>query len=130
MAFTHTQIINYSAGGEQLLASTTYTGTSELRIDESVGDSVTDFFVEVSIDQSAIQSLYMFSDQDITIETNNSSAPTDTFVLQANSPYIFNVDQGVYNSNLITADVTAIYLTNASGSTANFKLRVLTDATP
>ena len=116
--------------GTQEVYSKTFTGTSEYRLDEAIADSTTDQLIAASLDVSAIKAVEMMSDQDITVETNSSSSPTDTFVLQADVPYRWNTEMVAYDALLLTADVTALYLTNASGSTANIKMRVLSDATP
>ncbi len=129
MAITHKSTISLEQGGVILSQSVASSGTSEVNIDESIADSSTDLEITFTIDQSAMVSLYIESDQNITIETNSGGAPTDTITLVANEPIIWTTNS--VHSNPITADVTAnIFITNASGSTANLKIRALQDATP
>lgn len=129
MAATHNLGVNWSGGGLSLSASNAYSGTGEANIlAESVPDSTTDQQVNVAIDVSAIQSVYILSDQALTVETNNGTTPDDTITLVANTPYIWHT--GSYFTNLLTTDVTALFLTNASGSTATFDLRCVYDSTP
>lgn len=130
MAFTHNLAINWSSGGRSVAANKNYTGESQLSISRSVADSSTDFRIIASIDQSQITLIIMKSDQDITVETNSGSAPTDTIALKAGVPYVWNADLNGYYANKITADVTDLYVTNASGAAALLELEVLTDATP
>ena len=130
MAATHTLTRSWANGGANPVSKNqSFTGTGETNIiATTIADSVTDQLEVISIDVSAIQSIYINSTQAITLETNSSSAPTDTINLRADEPYIWYVNS--YFTNLLTADVTVIYLTNASGSTATFDLRCVYDSTP
>lgn len=105
------------------------TAEGEQTIEVPVSDSVADKQVDISIDVSEIKSLFLVSDQDVTIETNSDSAPDDTIALKANIPLIWENVSGYY-SNPLTTDVTALFITNASGTDATVTLRVLEDVTP
>ena len=129
MAIEHISTISLLQGGVTLSQSVTSSGSSESNIDEAIADSSTDLEITLTLDQSEMVSIYIESDQNITIETNSGSAPTDTLTLVANEPIIWTTN--AVHSNPITADITAnIFVTNASGSTANLKIRALQDATP
>ncbi len=127
MAFTHILATNWNGGGVSLSRSSSYSASAEQNIDEAIPDSSTDLEVALVLDVSEIKSIYMVSDQALTVETNLVSG-TDTIVLVADVPYIWYT--GSYYTNLLATDVTKLFLTNASGSTANFKLRCVVDATP
>jgi hypothetical protein len=103
------------------------TAESYTEIDVAVPDSTTDLQVDVTIDYSQVKLLYLESDKALTVETNSGSTPDDTITLVAAQPYIYV--EGDYHTLIIGTDVTALFLTNASGATANFKLRVLADPT-
>jgi hypothetical protein len=106
-----------------------FTGTLLTQIDgESVADSETDYEIVVALDVSAIQAIIITSDQDVTLETNSGAAPDDTIALTANNPYVWYT--GSYYTNLLTTDITSIFITNASGSTATIDVLALVDATP
>lgn len=128
MAFTHTLGTNWNGGGLSLAASNTYSAGAELNITESIADSATDAEVAATIDVSEIKSIYILSDQALTLETNNGAAPADTIVLVANEPYIWYT--GSYYTNLLATDITALFFTNASGSVATIELRCVFDPTP
>jgi len=130
MAFTHKITQNWSGGGRTVLSDKEYTGAAQLSIAETAPASTPDTAVTASIDVSAVQAIYIKSDQDITLETNDGAAPTDTIALKANVPYIFNADQDSYFTNLLTTDVTMLYLTNAGATDANFELECVSDPTP
>lgn len=132
MAFTHTVATNWSGGGISIPRSNQYSGSGEVNITETVADSITDKEVALVLDVSEIKSIYIVSDQDLTLETNNAGAPVDTIALLAGVPYIWNTDSYPSASEPpeLNADITALFLTNASGSTATFELRCIVDVTP
>lgn len=117
------------AGGTEVISRTnTYSASGLIKVNEAIANGQTDKVVTFTADQSAMSAFWLMSDQIVTVETNNGTTPTDTFVLTANEPLVW-VSTGEY-TNPITADITAIYITNASGSTANVEIGVLQDATP
>lgn len=99
-------------------------------IDVDVPDSATDKQVAVELDVSEIKALYMESDQDITVETNNGATPDDTINLKAGKPLIWTPDDPHPNPFASAVDVTDLFLSNSSGTDAKFKLRALSDVTP
>jgi len=125
-----TQSINldWSAGNDSIPKKITVTADSEANYELAVADESTDLAANVAIDFSAVKLLYIVSDQDLTIETNDGSSPDDTLTLVANKPLVWFEDCGY--TNPLSADVTAVYLTNASGTDATLNIKVLQDATP
>ena len=96
---------------------------------EPVADSTTDFEVGFELDVSAVKSFYLNSSQDILLETNAIDATGGNAIsLLANIPYVWHVS--AYDSFLLTLDVTVLYFTNASGSTATIDIVALYDASP
>lgn len=128
MSFSHVLAQSWSSSGREITSSKAYTGDSQISIDVSVPDSSTDMFVELSLDISEIQTIYILSDQAITLETNDGTTPGDTIVLVANKPLTWEVDSG--HDNLFTVDVAALYVTQSSGSAARLQIEALTDPTP
>lgn len=125
----HTLSHKLEADGESLTYVNTFTGGLGTKLDEAVADSETDKQIVVAIDVSEIASLFLVSDQDVTVETNSGSSPDDTISLKADRPLTWNDADGYYSCPL-TVDVTSLFITNASGSTANIKGRFVTDPTP
>ena len=120
-----------SGGGANYSETKAYTGSANVSISESVADSTTDGQVIVpSIDVSALQAVYINSDQAVVIETNDGSSPDDTLTLVANVPYVWTSDS--YDTCKLTTDigVNGVYVTNASGAAANIEMEFLLDATP
>lgn len=128
MAFSHTTAINLASASGTLERTKAYSGSSETNLSESVVTASTDLAITCAIDVSAVKSFYVVSDQAVTLETNSGSSPTNTLTLVAGVPYQWNTDS--YNTFKLTGDVTVIYVTNASGSTAAIELRCIQDATP
>lgn len=128
MAFSHTITRQVNNGGETIAKTNTYSGDGRESRTIAVPDSTTDQLVNLTMDVSQIKSLYIVSNYAVTVETNSSSAPTNTIALVADTPLIWHT--GSYYTNLLTADVTAIYLTNASGSAATVNIEIVHDSTP
>ena len=95
---------------------------------EEVSTSETDYEINFDLEVSACKSFYLESDQDVTFETNSGAAADDTIALKANEPYVWHVN--AYDSFLLSTDVTSVFITNASGSTATIYCLALFDATP
>jgi len=94
---------------------------------ETVADSQTDQEIECALDVSKVKSFYLVSDQDVTFETNNGAAADDTIALKADEPYVWHTNS--YDSFLLDTDVTAVFITNASGATATIHMVALLDGT-
>jgi|GEM_PF-1794018 len=104
------------------------TDTGVVLIDgETVADSQTDQEVEFALDVSKCKSFFLVSTQDVTFETNDGSSPDDTISLRANEPYVWHTNS--YDSFLLGTDVTSVFITNASGSTATIYCVALYDGT-
>jgi hypothetical protein len=99
-----------------------------LQINEPIADQVTDGLVACTVDISQLKAVTIESDQDVTLETNDGSAADDTFALLANVPLFWTSDY-LAVAGIFSADITALYVTNDSGSTANFKATFIVDPT-
>lgn len=101
-------------------------GSDSREITIAIGAS--DYEVVIAIDFSELKSLFIAADQDLTLETNSGAVPDDTISLKADAPMVWNEDS--YFSNPFTADVTSIFVTNASGVATTLIIEVVQDATP
>jgi len=128
MAFQHTITEKVTRDGQSVTSENTFTGSGQISINETIQDGQTDKLINFALDVSQIQSIYIVSDQDLTLETNDGTTPDDTINLVANKPYIWY--QGSYFTNLLTTDITALYATNSSGADATLQIEVVYDATP
>ncbi len=125
---THTYALGITAVGVALAYEVDLTADGETSLDLTVADGVTDQLTTIAIDFSELEGLFIYSDYAITVETNDGTTPDDTIAIAAGVPMVWYT--GCDHANPLTADVTAFYITNASGSTANIKIRVLQDSTP
>lgn len=116
--------------GEALEKEETVTAGQLVTVDEAIADSTTDGLVALTLDVSQLQAVYLESDQDVTLEFNDGTTPDETITLTANVPQLWSAtDNGAALQPLGTDDITALYVTNASGSTANFKAIFIIDPT-
>lgn len=131
MSFTHTithqTIVNDGSASVTLKQVDAQTAGLEKNLSESIPDSSTDLLVAFTLDYSQCKTFVMWADQDITVETNNGSTPDDTFSLTAGIPVAWSAGQAA--TCPITTDITALYVTNSSGSAANLNIRCLADPT-
>jgi len=79
------------------------------------------------VDVSQLKGVFIASDQDVLVEFNSNAGSGGALNLEANMPYMWQV--GDVNALLITADITAVYVTNASGADATLYFYFLHDAT-
>lgn len=125
---TQTINLDWSAGNNSLSKPITITADGEANIEVTVADAAVDLPVMIAIDVSALKLLYLSSDQDLTIKTNDSGTPTDTLTVSGGKPLVWFEQNGY--TNPLSADVTAIYVSNSSGSPAKLIIKTLQDATP
>lgn len=127
---SYSQVVNIN--GETLPGlSSSYTDDGlELR-NLTVATGVGDQLVDLAFTRADVSMIYFHSDQAVTLEFNDGAGTGGSITLAADFPWIWHTDKSDLTLNdVITADVTALYITNASGSTATIKIRVLHDTTP
>ena len=97
----------------------TFTVATVLKLEETIADSVTDQEHLLAIDISQLKVFYMVSDQALTVDTNIvDPGQQEKFTLVANQPVTFETGE----TAIFAGDVTKLFLTNASGSTATLSL--------
>lgn len=129
MSFAHEIVKKLVTPGKSINNTKTYTADGSDSREIAVPDSTTDMQLDIAIDVSAVKSFFITSDQDLKVEANDGTTPTDPAIdLVAGVPYEWTIDS--YDEFKFTVDVTKLFLTNASGTDAVFKLEVLQDTTP
>ena len=128
MSFAHTITEKVLTSGRELTAPNAFSGDGQVSLSVEIPDSTNDQLVDLALNVSEIKAIYMKSDQDLTVETNDGSSPDNTINLLAGVPYVWH--ENSYFTNLLTVDVTALYLSNSSGATATFELEAVYDSTP
>lgn len=116
------------SGGDTLVGEAVHTvGTlaagEEIKIDAIVQAGATDYFTDCDVnDETKIKCLYIKSDQDVTLETNNSGG-VDQIDVKKDCPYVWSSLSGI--TNPFTSIITGLYWTNTGNSDATVKLRLL-----
>jgi hypothetical protein len=102
--------------------SRTYPGT--IKKDVTVNNGVTHQLTPLTLATADMKGLIISSDRAVTLKTNSSGSPAQTFTIEAGIP-LFWFENAPW-SNPFTTNVTAFYFTNASGAQANIAIRFLT----
>jgi hypothetical protein len=125
VSFTHTMTRTWKGNGGSITLSgkTELVDSQENNLDQQVTNGTTDLSVAYSLVRSKCTSLFIVSNADLTLKTNSSGSPDDTYALLAGIPLAWDEDN--YLGLPFGADITTLYLTNASGQNATLKIRVL-----
>lgn len=132
MAFTHSirQITSYITGGKEtkdLTTTDSQTAGLEHNISESITDGA-DQLVAYTLDISQCKTFAIWCEGgNMTVETNNGTTPDDTFSLTDGVPVIWSTGLPGSPTIPLTADITALYVTNTG--TATLQIRALADPT-
>ena len=111
---------NIQVGNNPALARPqTFDCASYVVIDgETVADAVANQQHPFGVDITAMKIFFMTSDYALSVYTNDAStgSPQESFTLTADKPVIWRTG----DTAIFAGDLTDLYLTNASGSTATF----------
>ncbi len=125
MAVTHQVLRQYAdTSSNRIQLSEIISGGTEKNLDKSMAVG-TDTAVAFTLDRTILQSLCLSSDVALTIKTNSSGSPTDTIVLVAGQALVWTLATDTLAKCPITATITSLFITNAAGGPAAFKLRSL-----
>ena len=127
MSYTATISEEIDIGGQKYTKQNALSGDAQLLVSEAVAHPNTDYEIACAIDVSKVIALAICSDQDVLFETNDGSSPDDDWTLKAGIPYIWYTNK--YDDLLLTVDVTSVFISNDSGSTAQIEIYVITDPT-
>lgn len=103
----------------------TQTAGEYRRVDETIG-VIADQLVDWTATIAKLKILLITSDGPLTLETNDGTTPTNTFTIDTDTPLVWSA--GSQLANPLTADVTALYVTNA-GTSSNLRILSLEDPT-
>lgn len=113
MSITHRQNLSLqSNGGNAIQGTINEVGATEITIDQLVATG-TNTAIACAFAFADLESCIIVSDQDATLETNDGTTPDDVFALKAGMPLEWSKSAG-YFPNPFTADVTGLFLTNAT----------------
>jgi hypothetical protein len=109
--------IQYQSGAGQPAAIPVSVAPGDaIERDVNVPASTTNKEVPLAFDLTGMLGLVIWADGDLTVKTNDSGSPDDTLAFKAGRPLVWLKDTPA--ANPFTADVTTLFLTNASSTTA------------
>lgn len=127
MAFEIRVVSGVLSGGSTISKTNKYSGSLQTRLNEVIAAAQTNYEIDIALDVSALQAIFIVSSQDVTLKTNNAGSPADTLDLTANKPYQWDIDS--YHDCLLTTDVTKFFVTNSGSNSAILQLEAVLDAT-
>lgn len=125
MAFQCTLRTDVFASSLNVSSVRNFSGDLQASVDQVIAASTTNQEITLGLDISGLTLLAISSDVPLTIKTNDSGSPDDTLSIAAGVAYVWGT--GDYNSLLLTADVTSIFVTNGTLAAANLKIIALVD---
>lgn len=130
MALTTPVSVTFGSGESAVSRTNSLTGTDYQRTEQdvTVGIGATNLQAGLLVDVSALKAILLLADQSLTVKTNDGSSPDQTLSLAAGVPFFWQANCGI--TNPLTDDISALYITNASGVATTLYIRVLQDGTP
>lgn len=112
--------VTVSFGGITATYAGTATGTAAGPVDASVTTGTTNGEYDVTWRAAGLQGWILLAEGGaVTVKTNSTSAPDNTFTLADGSPQFWFTGSG--GSDSISTTVTKFYVTNSSGATVRFR---------
>lgn len=119
----HTISYTLTRGGQtNVQGNYTETNAAEWGYDNQIAASTTDWQIDVNLAIAKIKSIVVVADQNMTIKTNSSSTPAQTWNLIANVPLIW--DANSVAASPVTVNITALFFTTGANAT-NLKIYVV-----
>src|SRR5690349_21639708 len=101
---------SFSLGGKSLsIPADSLTKDSVVMLETTVDTGMTNFHRVLAVDASEIAMLGIHSTKAVTIKTNSSGSPDQTFSLAANQGIVWSVNDESVTTCPITTDITDVY---------------------
>ncbi|TXH99556.1 MAG: hypothetical protein E6Q76_19600 [Rhizobium sp.] len=123
MSVTHNFTFGHSGGSVSLSDSVALTGELATEASIALAGSTTNQQENIAFNHTNLRGIYIKSDVTVTLKTNSSGSPDNTFTITAGVPFIWWYESGV--TNPVTAAVTTTYWTNATSDAATIYMRTL-----
>lgn len=129
---TYTRAVLYDKGSGDTFRktiTTSITAGQEMRVDEIVGDGITDGHLQHFHmgDSNSEKVLVMIADGPLTIEVNDGTTPAQTIELDNGVPFVWFTDG--FLAWPFSSDITDLYVTNDSGDDVRMQIIALVDTT-
>jgi hypothetical protein len=121
-SISHTLTLQWKNGSNSKSQSVTLSADTGIESDEVVNANTSNVLLGIAFNHTTLQSIFVLSNQDVSMKTNNTTG-VDSFSLSANKPLVWYTGCGL--NNPFSADVTALYFSNAGNTNANVNIRVL-----
>ena len=131
MSVSNILTLNWTYGSQQITNNVTVAAGSLTAISETISGS-SEPEIACTIDVSALKSLYISSDEDVTVSTNANiaGAADDTLLITADKPLVWYDGCGLPNPFASGVDVTSIFVARLIAGAAAFEMRIQQDPTP
>ncbi len=122
----------YNDGLSNIGGLETVTSDTQISADIAVPAPSTNKQIDLTFTKANLKSLCLQCDRALSVYTNAAStgSPQDTISLLAGQANVWSLAHDGSGTCPFSDDVTAIYVTLASGSAATFKIRAIADQTP
>ena len=120
----YTMALQFSVNGIQVVSASLSAAdnTSHSYVD-TIATGTVNQPTRLAFAAEEVQAYILYSDQNVTIDVNSTSAPLPAISLTAKSPLVYIAGAGM--TSLFTTDVTEMFVSNASGQPANVTIEVL-----
>lgn len=99
-----------------------------VNLSESIPGGSTNLEVTYAISFANLKTFLMWADRDMTVKTNSSSVPDDTFALQAGQPVHYHLNGQLPGVAPITADITSLFVTLSAGAASVLHINATSNA--
>lgn len=118
--------ITVGDGLVRINATVTKNVSGNVSIEETVANATTNGLIACAFPATGLKMFAICSDRDVTVKTNSSGSPQETWNLKANQPYFWCENNP--GSAPVAGAITALYVTNNSGADATLKVLAGYDA--
>lgn len=110
MAFTVVSTSQVREGSSVLTSNNTYNVEASYKLAETIVGGATDSEVQFAIEVANLKVFSIQTSVDMTMKTNSSSVPQETFVLPANRILVWQEEDAA----IFAGDVVKFFITNAT----------------
>jgi hypothetical protein len=126
MPFSQAFSVTVSFQGITANYSGTVTGDATPNVDATIAIAAADYAITTNWRAAGLQGwILLATGGAITVETNSTSVPDNTFTLADGKPQFWFTGTGPSNS--IETNVTTFYVSNASGASVRFQAYAVSD---
>ncbi len=116
--------INYSGNGKAVVGKVgQYTGNFDVGIAAVIPAGTVNKLFTLTFPFATIQAMVFESSQNLTVLTNSSGSPVNTYNLKGTSAFYWAID--IPHPNPFTVNITSFYVSNSGSVDSTFNFRAL-----